>query len=62
MNLKNLRKKINGIDERVVNLLNERAKTSREIGEIKVKNKKGIYSPAREKEVLKRIEQLTLNQ
>ncbi|MCK5013035.1 MAG: prephenate dehydratase [Candidatus Omnitrophica bacterium] len=58
MNLKNLRKKINGIDERIISLLNARAKISREIGEVKVKNKKGIYSPAREKEVLKRIEQL----
>ena len=58
MNLKNLRKKINGIDERIISLLNARAKISKEIGEVKVKNKKGIYSPAREKEVLKRIEQL----
>ena len=58
MNLKNLRKKINGIDEKVVNLLNDRVKISQEIGEIKAKSKKGIYSPAREKEVLKRVEQL----
>ena len=58
MNLKNLRNKINGIDERIVSLLHARAKISRDIGEVKVKSKKGIYSPAREKEVLKRIEQL----
>ncbi len=58
MNLKNLRKKINGIDEKIVDLLNDRAQISRVIGEIKTKVKKGIYSPAREKEVFKRIEQL----
>ncbi|MCK5178992.1 MAG: chorismate mutase, partial [Candidatus Omnitrophica bacterium] len=51
MNLKNLRKKINGIDEKIVDLLNDRAQISRVIGEIKTKVKKGIYSPAREKEV-----------
>jgi len=58
MNLKNLRNKINAIDGKMVALLNERAKISGEIGELKVKSKKGIYSPAREKEVLKRIEEL----
>jgi len=58
MNLKNLRNKINTIDGKMVTLLNERARISGEIGELKVKSKKGIYSPAREKEVLKRIEEL----
>ena len=58
MNLKNLRNKINSIDSKMVTLLNERAKVSSDIGELKVKSKKGIYSPAREKEVLKRIEEL----
>ena len=58
MNLKNLRKKINLIDDTMVNLLNERAKISSDIGGIKVKNKAGIYSPAREKEVLRRIKAL----
>ncbi len=33
MNLKNLRKKINGIDDKIVNLLNVRAKISGDIGE-----------------------------
>jgi len=58
MSLKNLRNKINAIDGKMVNLLNERAKISSEIGELKTKSKKGIYSPAREKEVLKRIDEL----
>ncbi len=58
MNLKNLRKKINLIDVKLVKLLNERASASSDIGQIKAKNKSGIYSPAREKEVLKRIAEL----
>ncbi len=58
MNLKSLRKRINTIDGKVVALLNDRAQISSEIGELKVKDKKSIYSPAREKEVLKRIEEL----
>ena len=58
MSLKTLRNKINSIDSKLVQLLNERAQASSEIGEIKVKSKTGIYSPAREKEVLKRIEQI----
>ncbi len=58
MNLKNLRKKINLIDSKMVDLLNERAKVSSDIGEIKTKSKAGIYSPAREKAVLKRIKEM----
>jgi chorismate mutase/prephenate dehydratase len=58
MDLNKLRKKINAIDEKLVGLLNERAQVSSEIGEVKVRSNKGIYSPAREKEVLKRINEL----
>lgn len=58
MNLKNLRTKINSIDKKIVHLLNDRARISGAIGEIKVKNKAAIYSPAREKEIFKRIAQL----
>jgi len=58
MKLSDLRKKINAVDTKMVKLLNERAKVSREIGQLKTKNKKGIYSPEREKEVLERIREL----
>ena len=58
MSLNSLREKINAIDSQMVILLNERAKISRDIGDLKAKSKKGIYAPAREKEVLKRIEEL----
>jgi len=58
MSLENLRKKINALDSKLVVILNERAKISKKIGEKKAKDNKGIYSPSREKQVLKRIRDL----
>lgn len=58
MNLARLRKKIDAIDEKIVQLLNERADLSKEIGEDKLKNKKTIYAPEREHEILSRLKQL----
>lgn len=56
--LSELRKKIDTIDSKVVALLNERAKISLAIGKEKLQKKKGVYSPDREKAVLKRINSL----
>ena len=50
-----LRKKIDELDQRVVELLNERAKVVVEIGEVKRGDDSPIYAPAREAIVLKRI-------
>lgn len=58
MSLANLRKKINGIDARIVSLLNDRAAISSAIGKEKLRQNAGIYSPDREKEVLERIKAL----
>jgi chorismate mutase / prephenate dehydratase len=58
VSLDKLRKEIDSIDERILQLLNERAKASKEIGKIKVKNGQGIYAPHREKEVLDRLKAL----
>ncbi len=58
MNLKKHRKKIDGIDAKVISLLNERAGVSLSIGKDKLKHKKGIYAPDREKEIFKRIRAL----
>ncbi len=58
MDLNQLRKKIDALDTKIVSILNERVELSSEIGGLKAKDKKGIYSPAREKQVLKRIESL----
>lgn len=58
MSLNDLRKKIDVIDKRIVLSLNQRAKLSLAIGKEKIKSKKGIYAPHREKEVLERLEAL----
>jgi len=58
MDLKKLRHKIDWIDSNIVKLLNARADITLEIGHEKLKNKKGIYAPDREKEVLTRIKSL----
>jgi chorismate mutase/prephenate dehydratase len=55
MSLKELRKQINELDTRLVQLLNERAQVVIEIGKLKNKTGKPIYSPDREKEVFARI-------
>ena len=58
MNLKglnDLRKKIDKIDTRIIELINQRGKISYEIGEIKKAKKQPIYSPDRESQVLKRV-------
>ena len=56
--LNSLRKKIDSLDRKLVALLNQRAQLSLAIGKEKVKSGKGIYSPNREKEVLKHIKTL----
>ncbi len=55
MDLTGLRKKIDSLDVRIVALLNERAGITLSIGKEKIKNKKSIYAPEREKQVLARI-------
>lgn len=58
MDLKKLRRDINSIDEKIINLLNARAKVTQDIAKIKHKTGISIYSPDREREVLKRIAQI----
>ena len=58
MDLSHLRKKIDGLDARIIALLNDRAAITLSIGREKIKNKKPIYAPHREQEVLKRIKGL----
>ncbi len=59
MSLKEYRKKIDAIDGKIVSLLNERADISLAIGQEKIKAKKEIYSPGREKEVLDHVKALS---
>jgi chorismate mutase/prephenate dehydratase len=55
MSLEELRKKIDEIDCQLVKLLNERARVVVEIGKLKNKTDKPVYSPDREKEVFAKI-------
>jgi len=55
MSLEELRKQINELDTRLVQLLNERARVVVEIGKLKNKTGKPVYSPDREKEVFAKI-------
>ncbi len=54
-NLKELREKIDEIDEKILRLLNERAKLVIEIGRIKTQNRQDYYSPEREREIYERL-------
>ena len=55
MDLKNLRKRVDNIDKKIIRLLNMRAKTTLDIVELKRKSGKSVYSPDREREVLKKL-------
>ncbi|OGW90735.1 MAG: chorismate mutase [Omnitrophica bacterium RIFCSPHIGHO2_02_FULL_63_14] len=56
MSVNKLRKKVDGIDRRILELLNERALASKRIGRLKAGQ--GVYAPHREKEVLDRLKAL----
>jgi chorismate mutase / prephenate dehydratase len=55
LSLEDLRKQIDDIDRKLVELFNERAKVVIEIGGIKNKAGKPVYAPDREKEVLEKV-------
>ncbi len=58
MNLDKLRKRINSIDERILKLLNQRAKEVIKIRQIKNRNKMNIFSPERESEIMRRLKKI----
>jgi chorismate mutase/prephenate dehydratase len=58
MDLNQLRKKIDSLDAKIIQLLNGRAAITLSIGKEKIKNGKPIYAPAREQDVIKRIKEL----
>ena len=55
MNLNDLRKQIDELDLKIVAGLNRRLEITSKIRELKVKSGKGVYSPEREYEVIRRI-------
>lgn len=59
MDISGLRKKIDALDGKIVDLLNERADLSLEIGREKARHNKSVYAPDREKEVLERVKSLS---
>lgn len=55
MSLENLRRKIDSVDKKITELLNERAKIILNIGKVKRKDGRAAYSPDRERQVLSKI-------
>jgi chorismate mutase/prephenate dehydratase len=53
-----LRVQIDALDERIVDLLNERAKVVVEVGRVKLQTNAPIYAPEREKVVLEKVRRL----
>jgi len=56
MNIADWRKRMDEIDKKLVELLNERCRCALEIGHIKQQSKIPLYQPAREKEVIANAE------
>ena len=57
MNLQDWRRRIDEIDRKLVELLNERSKCALELGKLKQQANLPLYQPDREKEVLENAEQ-----
>jgi chorismate mutase-like protein len=55
MDIADWRKKIDELDLRLVELLNERAKAAREIGRLKRNTRMPIYEPEREKTIFQNV-------
>src|SRR5947207_15897415 len=58
MSIEDWRRKIDEIDRRLVELLNERSKCAIEIGKIKRAQHLRVYDPEREQEILQRIKEM----
>ncbi|MDH5173780.1 MAG: prephenate dehydratase [Elusimicrobiota bacterium] len=55
MDLKNLREKIDAVDNQILKLLNQRTRAVQEIAKLKAKAKQEFYAPHREKKILERL-------
>jgi len=58
MSIEDWRRKIDEIDRKLVELLNERSKCAIEIGKIKRALNLRVYDPEREREILQRIKEV----
>lgn len=57
MSIEDWRRKIDEIDQQLVELFNERSKCAIEIGKIKHTENLRVYDPEREREILRRIKE-----
>lgn len=57
MTIEDWRRKIDEIDRKLLELLNERSKCAVEIGKIKEAQNLHVYDPEREREILRRIKE-----
>lgn len=55
MNLEDIRKNIDAVDTKLLQLLNERMQYVKQVGEVKRISNTGIYRPEREKEIIGRL-------
>jgi len=58
MDISDWRKRIDGIDEKLVELFNQRARAAAAIGKLKRAASEPVYQPQRENEVLERVQKL----
>ncbi len=58
MDISDWRKRIDGIDEKLVELLNQRERAAAAIGKLKRAASEPVYQPQRENEVLERVQKL----
>ncbi len=56
MDISDWRKRIDGVDRKLVELLNQRSRCAAEIGKLKRKNGQPVYRPEREREVLEAVQ------
>ena len=56
MDLEELRKKIDKIDQNILQLLNDRAKIVKDVAKVKQKTNKEFHDPTREEEILRRLQ------
>lgn len=58
MDISDWRKRIDELDEQLVELLNERSRCAAEVGHLKRKIKQAIYQPEREQEILEHVQRI----
>ena len=58
MDISDWRRRIDELDKQLVTLLNERSRCAAEIGKLKQAAGEPVYQPAREREVLHRVQEM----